>query len=305
VVYEPVQSLPKGVLKFHAWWRRQNPVIMGESFPILEAVGQGHWCGLSLYMYDQGGLGILEGDEQLEIDGRDKSHYHGTGTEDYFNCGWYFGTSGCQPLYGCTIRTEAPSFVHAYRVHMADVVPFTKNANIAMEHGPVNDRSGDYSAVTYWYASPAATHEFAESPAFDRLPTPVKVLKAIEAERCLDGADGKAERIDEVTLPVRLSGAEAMRLTSSGPDGSLTFRITVADDSGYDLLGWFLTDPTGVKAEALVDGEPSGIVFDTRSAESTVLKVRVARVDRLQPGEHTLTFITRGSAAKGSTLVAD
>jgi len=305
VVYEPVRSLPRGVLKFHARWRRQNPVIMGEPFPILEAAGQGHWCGLSLYMYDPGGLGFLEGDEQLEIDGLDKSHYHGTGTEDYFNCGWYFGTSGCQPFYGCTMRTEAPSFVHAYRVHMADVVPFTKNATIVMEHGPVNDRSGDYSGVTYWYASPGATHAFTEAPARDRLPTPVKVLKAIEAEGCLDGADGKAERIDEVTMPLRLSEAEAMRLTCSGPNGSLTFRFKVRDDSGYDILGWFLAGPTGVKAEALVDGEPSGTVFDTGSAEPTVLQVRVARVDRLQPGEHTLTFITRGAAAKSDTLVAD
>jgi len=306
VVYEPVQSLPKGAFRFHAWWRRQNPVIMGQPFPILEATGQGHWCGLSLYMYDPGGLGFLEGDEQLEIDGLDKSHYHGTGSEDYFNCGWYFGTSGCQPLYGCTIRTEAPSYVHAYRVHVSDVVPFTRDARIAMEHGPVNDRSGDYSGVTYWYASSGATHKFSTAPALDRLPTPVKVLKAIEAEANLVGADGgKAEKIDEVKLPVRLSAAEAMRLTSSGPGGSLSFRIKVLEDSGYDILGWFLAGPTGVKAEALVDGRPSGIVFDTRSTQPEVRKLRVARVDRLQPGEHTVTFAVRGAAAKGSALVVD
>ena len=306
VICEPVKSLPKGTLKFHAWWRRQDPVIIGQPFPILEATGQGHWCGLSLYMYDLGGLGFLEGDEQLEIDGLDKSHYHGTGTEDYFNCGWYFGTSGCQPLYGCTIRAEAPSFVHAYRVHMADLVPFTKDANIVMEHGPENDRSGDYSAVTYWYASPGTTNDFTTAPAFDRLPTPVKVLKAIEAEGCLDGADGKAERIDEVKIPVRLSGAEAMRLTCSGTNGSLTFRLNVLDDSGYDILGWFLASPTGVKAEALVDGKPSGIVFDTRSDQPEIQEVRIARLDRLQPGEHTLMFVVRGATNEGgNTLTAD
>ena len=35
------------------------------------------------------------------------------------------------------------------------------------------------------------------------------------------------------------------------------------EDSGYDILGWFVAGPEGSKAEAHVDGKPSGIVFDT------------------------------------------
>ena len=110
VVYEPVQSLPKDTFRFHAWWRRQNPTITGESFPILEATGSGHWCGISLYMEDPGGLGFLEGDEQLWIDGLDDSHYHGTGTEDYFNGGWYFGAPvACRFTAAPSARRRRPT----------------------------------------------------------------------------------------------------------------------------------------------------------------------------------------------------
>jgi hypothetical protein len=308
IVYEPVQSLPKGALRFHAWWRRQNPTIAGEPFPILEASGSGHWCGLSLYMEDPGGLGFLEGDEQLWIDGRDKSHYHGTGTEDYFNCGWYFGTAGCQPLYGCTIRTEAPSYVHAYRVHVSDLVPFTREARIAIEHGPVNDRNGDYSGVTYWYASKGSTHGFVPVPARDRLPTPMTILKATEAEKAVAGTEGgKAERIDEVKLPLRLSACEAIRFTPTADSATVSFKVKAQDDSGYDALAWLLAGPSGGKAQVLIDGGEAGPVFDTYSPRSKLQRLVVGGSDKLAAGEHSVSFVSRGksAASKGRDIVVD
>ena len=170
--------------RFHAKWLRQNPTPDGEPFPILNAKGKGHWCGYSAGM--QGyhpSLGFLEGDEMLWIDDRDKSFFHGTGTEDYFNGGWYFGGTGCFPYSGCGVHQDSQGRCHAYRIHVSDVVPFQRTARIAIEHGPANDVPADYCGTTFWYAAPETVAETAELlPMVRRLWMPTRLAGCVEAE---------------------------------------------------------------------------------------------------------------------------
>ncbi|MEP6601977.1 MAG: DUF2961 domain-containing protein, partial [Nitrospirota bacterium] len=91
----------------------------GRDIRILQATGRGHYVGAILELADK----TMEGDDRFYVDGEKfPPAWHGTGTEDYFRCGWYFlGGSLTRPLYGL-IDDMKPKV--AYRFHIADRVNF-------------------------------------------------------------------------------------------------------------------------------------------------------------------------------------
>lgn len=119
----------------------------GRDIKILEAAGRGHFIGAVLEIPDQS----MEGDDRFYVDGEKfPPSWHGTGTEDYFRCGWYFyGGPITRPLYGM-LDKQKPKI--AYRFHIADRVNFTKSAVIGFEHGHKNDYIGPYNGVAFWYS---------------------------------------------------------------------------------------------------------------------------------------------------------
>jgi hypothetical protein len=152
------RGLPKATPHFHAQWRRENPTTAGQSYTILDAHGTGHFAGTALFLHGlgpgvppYGPLVFLEGDEQITVDGA-ATPLVGTGTEDYFDGGFYFDHGPiAAPYAGAVIRDEAGARVSAYRWHIEDAIPFAKSIHVAIEHGPVNDVPTDYSSVAYFY----------------------------------------------------------------------------------------------------------------------------------------------------------
>lgn len=73
---------------------------------------------------------FLEGDEMVRVDGMRVPSLLGTGTEDYFNGGWYFTRAHANPLSGLTRRMEHPGRTHdetsfelsMYRHHALDPI---------------------------------------------------------------------------------------------------------------------------------------------------------------------------------------
>jgi hypothetical protein len=173
-------------LRFHAQWRRENPTRERVPYRLLEAQGRGHFAGMHLFMqnaawwldpkrmlrrYRQSqnlfsavfpemlGMGILEGWERIYVDGEATPAVTGTGTEDYFNSGFYFqnGTFSA-PYWGCTVRSYLTSRCAAYRFHIPDPIPFRESLIVDIDHGYTNQVAGDYSSVAYWYQNePHAT----------------------------------------------------------------------------------------------------------------------------------------------------
>lgn len=163
-------SLPADLMTFHASWRRENPTTAGHNYTILEATGDGIYAGVALYMQGKKpkNFGFLEGDEMIYIDQPNPNpptppHWkhpepvpqiNGTGTEDYFCSGWYFGTGTYSaPYHGCVIKDEKDSRISAYRWHIEDAMPFHKNIRVTIEHGSGDTVPADYSSVAYFYQS--------------------------------------------------------------------------------------------------------------------------------------------------------
>lgn len=125
----------------------------GKPYTAFSTQGSGHFAGLNLLIDGAPSLSFLEGDPVFVIDG-DDTVYHGTGTDDYFNGGWYFKSGPfATATHGCTEKVNgAPTSVGAYRTHITDAVPFDRSFALLLEHGAHNDQPGiNYSSVAYWY----------------------------------------------------------------------------------------------------------------------------------------------------------
>jgi hypothetical protein len=160
-------SVPADELKrmgyFHAkwfWWftRKGVPHQLVKS-----EKGRGHLVGVAMTMQSAAGLGFLEGDELFDVDG--ERAFNGTGTEDYFNSGWYFQTGPViAPLHGCVRKTD--NSIVAYRLHINDAVVWHKSADLKIEHGGTSDTEGvEYASVAWWYQTEPHTDFFAMPPA--------------------------------------------------------------------------------------------------------------------------------------------
>ncbi|MGH7149630.1 MAG: glycoside hydrolase family 172 protein, partial [Planctomycetota bacterium] len=141
---------PGTPLRFHARFRR-GTTAAGDPFPILEEAGRGHFVGVSMAMVGNDGIWFLEGDEEVWADG--EKVFNGTGTEDYFNCGWYFNRGPVQqPFHGCTVKEDLRGEIGVHRFHISDAIPFERSFRMTIEHGGRNDYPGaGYASVAYAY----------------------------------------------------------------------------------------------------------------------------------------------------------
>jgi len=146
-------SLPRDVATLHAWWHRDSRTTRRAPHLVLQASGRGggEFIGLSLNVESYAkNLSFLEGDEIWTVDGDRRGQ--GTGTEDYFNSGWYFdeGTYAAA-FHGLIVKDDTAGRIAAYRWHIADPVPFRDSIRVELEHGTENEEVADYATMAYWY----------------------------------------------------------------------------------------------------------------------------------------------------------
>lgn len=160
--------------KFYALWRRQNPTQIGEPFTFLETQGRGHLVGVVLQSqgFESGKTLFFEGDDQTILDG--ELVMHGTGSEDFFNGGWYDVPDRWEkrlsfPLSGCLGYAKHLGRTGAYRMFLGDAYPYGKSILQTIEHGgEKNSIPTDYCSVTYFYSESRPTCDLAPPPLQDR-----------------------------------------------------------------------------------------------------------------------------------------
>ncbi|MCB0610752.1 MAG: DUF2961 domain-containing protein, partial [Lewinella sp.] len=93
---------------------------------------------------------------------------HGTGSEDYFNGGWYalpdrWDAAMSLPLSGALDYSLPFCRTGGYRLFLSDKISFEKNIFHSIEHGPEGNRApADYTSVAYYYCD--RPPESAEKP---------------------------------------------------------------------------------------------------------------------------------------------
>ncbi|GLY71769.1 glycoside hydrolase family 172 protein [Actinoallomurus iriomotensis] len=138
---------------------RSGATENGKDWTYLQATGQGKFVGVVSSMRGPASRAFLEGDERVYTDGSRSPQIHGTGTEDFYQSGWYFNrdtytepfngdpahltsTTGCAAGSDCT---------GAYRFMINEAVPFGSAITFGIEHGPGDDVAANYSTTAFWY----------------------------------------------------------------------------------------------------------------------------------------------------------
>lgn len=136
---------------------------------------RGHFIGAGMTMQGNGkiGVGFLEGDEVFVADG--EKIWLGTGTEDYFNSGWYFSTGLVhQPLHALLLKDS--DNISVFRMHLNDRVSWERSFDASIEHGGGSETEGcEYSSVAYWYQR-GKRAKFAEVPPASKLAMPRRTI---------------------------------------------------------------------------------------------------------------------------------
>jgi hypothetical protein len=211
---------------------RSADVDYGADWIFAEQGGRGKLVGVSHTMKGKDNSGwartYLEGDERIYVDGSRSPQWHGTGTEDFYEGGWYFNYGPFSaPLNGhsahedvannCEFKCDA-----AYRILLSEAVPYQTHLRFGIEHGFTNFQPAEYGSTTFLYqkasrgarptdsldvgdAAARTAHSYAEAGAA----TQSELSTVFEGDH------------DDVTV------ADQVRSTSS----AVTFRMAVAPDN--------------------------------------------------------------------------
>ena len=193
--YVTLDSIPADAGRFHAQYRQAAPckgwtdnwknnavspvgdrknLDGAENYVFLEAIGRGHFVGVTHAVEQNQTDWFGEGDDMIFIDGDKLPTINGTGTEDYYNGAWGFDD---RPF--AFMHNGAPYIVDGehvggryclYRWHIESPLAFEKSIRVTMEHGHANHRSDNFYSTAYWYqAEPHAEFPALPAPA-DRIP---------------------------------------------------------------------------------------------------------------------------------------
>jgi hypothetical protein len=176
VDYAMLSSLPSDVGRFHAQYRQAAPckgwtndwVNNGsaginerknldgkDNYVFIEAVGRGHFIGVTHAVLQNQNGWFGEGDDMIFIDGDTIPTINGTGSEDYYNGAWDFGLQAFANLHQGAPYVVDPERIggryNLYRWHVESPITFENSIRVTIEHGHANHRSDDFYSVGYWY----------------------------------------------------------------------------------------------------------------------------------------------------------
>jgi hypothetical protein len=140
---------------------RLGETVFGQDWVFLDVSGRGKFVGVNHTMkghITNGNIrNYLEGDERVYVDGARTPQLHGTGSEDFYEGGWYFNRNefsapmnGAPEMetgsFGCEFQCDA-----AYRLMIGDSVAFGSALRFGIEHGPTANEPALYGSTAFWY----------------------------------------------------------------------------------------------------------------------------------------------------------
>lgn len=156
---EVVGALGSGRIGYFHASSHAGPTEPNRDWEYLRANGTGKFVGNVADMTGPDNRSYLEGNEHIYTDGAPIPQIDGTGTEDYYEGGWYFNRGPFNtPLHGNTAHltaaggcAAASDCTAAFRLWLADAVPFQGSIVVGIQHGGQNDISATYSSTAFWY----------------------------------------------------------------------------------------------------------------------------------------------------------
>ncbi|MEB3981494.1 DUF2961 domain-containing protein [Mycobacterium sp. 663a-19] len=248
-----------------------GPTALGQDWVFADEPGHGKFVGVSHTIrgsrirtsFSDDAPYFLEGAERVYTDGSASPQWYGTGTEDFYEGGWYFkgGTHFSDPLTGQPDqRTQAGGCadycVATYRLMLADAVGYHSAIRFGIEHGKRNLVEPDYSSTAFLYTQPNET-----TARGDEIVPSDPMSRILHIYTDADAADqmlvGTYEGSDDAR-PV----AGLVRATQS----AITFNAQIRPDNHGVLLRRTSDQAIGYQsADVAIDGVRAGTWLQPRS----------------------------------------
>lgn len=283
--------------RFHAIWRHENPTTPGRPFTFLKSEGAGHVVGVTLAAQGIGsdGTPFFEGDDRVVIDG--DTVVAGTGSEDSFNGGWYdipgrWDGRRAFPLSGSLGYSNALARTGGYRFFLGDAYPWRRSIDFTIEHGEnlKNAVAGDYSAVTYLYAS--------APPTWPSTPWTAESRRSVAPDRITVNAGWSSSITFFSTRFATISkqseqgiGRFLSFVGDSIPELGrhvLSLGVPVANEGRYRISIIPVLGPQQGTVQLLLDDQPFGEPVETRADARRVAEPRSLGVLPLETGDAVL-----------------
>jgi hypothetical protein len=262
---------------FHANWRKSTADNVGRAHVVAQVTGSGKYvgCQLGVRSLDQS-FWALESDELIYRDGETNAFWKGTGLEDYFNAGWYYGNSLALPFHGIVFKALART--QQYRMHPFDPVSFSTQLRMEFERGPGQVSKAEMESVAYYYMGrPQAADSELRDPSY---------------RKPVDDPLAMYTLMTEILNMERLGDAEAAVHTirdyqARYPENPfkdvferriLHYRTPPVIEKGKGMLGVYANAP----ARVYLDGQPILSVNDAKAE-----RVHLREIS-LPPGDHVI-----------------
>jgi len=305
IYYTREKRNPRKEGKLYTAWRREKPEE-GVPYTILNHEGKGHYIGAILLCQ---GLetedvsfttAFFEGDDITSIDGEER--LHGTGSEDYFNGGWYgvadrWDDGFSLPLHGCLDYSAPLARTGGYRFYLGDKVSFSKNYELTIEHGPENNEwSVDYSSLAFYYGDKPPQISMPPQLESTRGFNPPETL-----EIYLNFFDIQSFGFPFAPMSIhdkRLDGKTVFLIHGEEDWTSVKTKLTLSIEGIYDLhISYFKTPDSG-KLRLFQRQEPITEWIDVSSDQLEFVPKQLMGKIKIKGGEAPLTFKTKGEMGK-------
>ncbi|MBN1806796.1 MAG: DUF2961 domain-containing protein [Sedimentisphaerales bacterium] len=302
--------------KFYAIWKRENPTTKGKPFTFIETDGQGHLAGLIQQSqgFESGNTYYFEGDDQTTIDG--ELVIHGTGSEDFYNGGWYDVTGRWDskrsfPLSGCIGYQKHLGRTGGYRLFLGDAYSYRKSLLQTIEHSPTgNELLNDYCGVTYLYSKNRPSCEFALPSVIER--------KVLDLKRIVFATwwniPISAFSYQDATLTKdnEKFGDKDIRFLSLRAKGNdmfgnhfICFICELPSTGEYKISIDAIEGPSQGKVQLFVDEAPAGPVLDLYATERKIAPDKYIGTLKLTEGQNYLMFKLIGKHEQSQGLNFD
>lgn len=302
VYWSPVKRNPATEGRFYASWNRENPTIPGQPFTMLKASGRGHFVGVNLQAQGlhPGITSFFEGDDSTVVDG--ELRMHGTGSEDFFNGGWYalldcWDDGMSLPLSGALDYSIPLARTGGYRFFLGDKIGFSKSFLQTIEHGPEqNQVPADYTSVSYYYADRNTPQAAIPTAANTRIyiPDTLEVYPQLTLS-AMDETLGIVARWEDAP-------AKTVHYTV-GKETILKFSLDDLPPGDYDLYLDYRQDPVGAAFSLWQRQTQLSDWKDTYAATANKLSMQQLTRIRLSPMNHSLSFRFRTSEGRNQFIL--
>ena len=142
---------------------KRSSAMLGQDWQAFNIKGSGKFMGIVHAMHGNLATGntraYLEGDERFYADGVRTPIWHGTGTEDFYEGGWYFNNGVfSNPMNGQVSYRASGKYAPyiesdaAYRLLIGDAIPYQRELTVGFEPGGFSEHNVIYSATSFFYS---------------------------------------------------------------------------------------------------------------------------------------------------------